>query len=142
MNKFKQFILGLAGAVALTALPRGRCTMPEKNQTMRAVAPEDIRAETYVTLLREVIEVFPFGCLSESSWRKIEPLRVTVSCDEAGTPLRVIDVCLPFILVEDPCCRHRTLDVRRHQVARLKGRYARKAFDRMRADAKKRRKHG
>ena len=39
-------------------------------------------------------------------------------------PMKVVEVCLPFVLVERATGRHRTLDVRRHKLARVSDRYA------------------
>jgi hypothetical protein len=95
----------------------------------KALAPEDVRPGDYVTLLYTVAEVPTFWWLDEG-WNvpHDEPVRIrfTTTCD--GTPLRVKSVCLPFVLVKAPGGRALTLDLRRCQLARLDGDYAKEAW--------------
>lgn len=102
--------------------------MKHKVKTTRKVAPEDMRPGDYVTVAHETAE-FIF-CLDE--WRKqVEPTRVTFMPDCAGQPLRVVSVCLPYVLVRTPERKHETLDLRRHHLVRLSRAYGKQAFDRL-----------
>lgn len=64
------------------------------------------------------IEYLRFGCE-----RVIEPPRLTLISDEAGRPLKVVSLCRPFVLVEDPNGQHVPLDLRSRRLARLSGSY-------------------
>lgn len=99
----------------------------------KPVAPEDLKTETYVAALSMLIEHLP---CEESPWKRPEPVRtVWLPTENAGVPLRVVEVCLPFVLVEQPDGKHQTLDTRRYRLARLSERYAKKAVKRLRGDA-------
>jgi hypothetical protein len=108
----------------------------DKDHTLvRPVAPEDIRRGTHVAVLYFVFEYIPFGC--DEAWQDPRPRRVEVlPGPDAGTPLRVREVCLPYILVEHPDGKHRTLDVRRYRLGLLSERFAGKAFKRLAAGPK------
>ena len=105
-----------------------------KDMTLvRPLAPEDIRRGTHVAVLYFVLEYLPFGC--DEAWQQpMKPRRVEVlPGPESGTPLRVREVCLPYILVEHPDGKHRTIDVRRYRLGLLSERVAEKAFKRLAA---------
>ena len=93
----------------------------------RHVSPEDLRVDDYVTISRQTHELL-FGSVCEEGWRRPRIERVTVRCDEAGYPLRIVRLCLPFVLVTDPSGSHRVLDVRCHELAKLSPRFGKKAF--------------
>ncbi|MAE66801.1 MAG: hypothetical protein CMJ18_21290 [Phycisphaeraceae bacterium] len=60
--------------------------------------------------------------------RDVETSRVRYIPEQSGRPLKVLGVCLPFVLVRRPDGRHVTLDLRRHHVVRLSKSYGRRAF--------------
>jgi hypothetical protein len=45
--------------------------------------------------------------------------------ETSGQPLKVLSVCLPFVCVKDALGETRTLDLRKHRLARLDSRFAR-----------------
>lgn len=94
--------------------------------TMAATAaPEDLKRGDYVSILNEVVE-FPTCCWLELPMRAAEePVRVRFMSLDAGVPLKVQAVCLPFVFVRHPNGRLETLDVRRLQLARVGRGYAR-----------------
>ncbi len=100
----------------------------------RSLPPEDIAAGQYVTVLHEVCEFLPWDCRQEASWRPVQPLRTLCLPESGGVPMKVIQVCLPFVLVERPNGRHRTLDVRRYKLARVSDQYGDEAFRRIRQE--------
>lgn len=51
-------------------------------------------------------------------------------------PFRVVEVCVPFVLVAEPDGAHRTLDLRRHRLARVSDRFGQRAFARLRRQAR------
>jgi hypothetical protein len=89
------------------------------------VAPEDVAVGDFIALLNEVAEVpsFYWPC---ADWRlpHDQPVRIRFMPREAGLPLKVKSLCLPFVLVKHPAGEMRTLDVRQCQLARLDRKYA------------------
>jgi len=108
---------------------------PEKETALaRPVAPEDIRPGVYIAILYVALEYFT-GC--DESWQPLRLRRIDILPGaDGGTPLRVREVCLPYLLVEQPDGRHRTIDVRRYRLAVLSERYAEKSIKRLAARPK------
>lgn len=98
----------------------------------RPLAPEDLRSGQFVCIMHVMHEYIPFWCLEEATFREPEPVRLFCLAEEAGTPLRVVEVCVPFVLVEQPDGAHRTLDLRRHRLAGVSERFGERAFKRLR----------
>jgi hypothetical protein len=86
----------------------------------RALAPEDVRAGDFVAVLYEVVE-WPswFWCGDSTLVPRDEPVRIATIPRDEPVPKKVRAVCLPFVLVRDPCGRESMLDVRRCRLARL-----------------------
>lgn len=103
--------------------------------TCKPLAPDDLVPGTHVAALFVYTEHLPFSvlCGDDEPWRSREVIRTRwlPTCD-AGMPLRIVSVCLPFVLVERPDGKHATLDVRRIRLARLSEHFARKATKRLR----------
>jgi hypothetical protein len=94
--------------------------------TMAAtVAPEDLRAGDYVAVLNEIVEVCSCHWLELSMHPPEEPVRVRTMSLDAGEPLKVQAVCLPFVFVRHIGGRLETLDIRRMQIVRLSRSYVR-----------------
>lgn len=107
----------------------------------KALAPEEIRRGDFVTPLYVVSE-WPswYWDDDDALHPRDELVRIrSVPCDEA-TPLEVIDVCLPFVLVDTPQGEGKTLDVRRVRLARLDRRFARQARQALRRREKRARR--
>lgn len=99
----------------------------------KSIAPEDLRPGRYVAVLYEICEILPFGVLMRETPGTIpatvKPVRVAwlpCDCDECkpGQPLKVIAVCLPFVLIEDAQKKQRAIDTRRLKLARVSKSYA------------------
>jgi hypothetical protein len=95
----------------------------------RPLAPEEVRAGDFVAVLHVTYELPSFYWCAES-YRipHNEPVRLQYLPDDAGTPLKVRAVCLPFVLVKMHDGQHRTLDLRKHRLARLDRRFAKIAW--------------
>jgi hypothetical protein len=95
----------------------------------KALAPEEIRAGDYVTLLHIVAEVPSFFWFSEC-WNlpPNQPVRIRFTSATDGAPLKVESLCLPFVLVKNAAGDKTTLDVRKCQLARLDRTYAKQAW--------------
>ena len=108
----------------------------------RTLAPEDVRAGIDIAVLTETVELIPF-CLVESPSGTPPLRRYELLATPIGVPLRVRAVCVPFVLVETPRGKRRTLDLRRTRVAELDEAYARearRAFAPKRTSKRKRRR--
>lgn len=114
--------------------------MSTTSNIARTVAPEDIAPGAYVTILHVIDEFLPLVLDSnDASWRSVQPLRVRwLPCGEHA-PMKVKSVCLPFVFARLPDGRHRTLDVRQHQLAEVSDAYGRSVFDAARDQRKRRR---
>lgn len=117
------------------ALPAAIEANMDHLRTSSAVAPEDIRRGDYLAILRQVCEYVPLFSEGKPEDGGL-PRRILLLPKQGGMPLRVIEVCLPFLLVEQVDGTHTTLDARRSRFARLTEEYARLATKRIRADRK------
>ena len=109
--------------------------MSDNNELARATPPEEIRAGDYVAVLHIVGEHLPCAW-GEESWKAAAPVRM-LWLPWTNVPMRVQEVCLPFLLVRDPDGKSQTLDVRRYRLARVSERFGRKAFKRLATKKKK-----
>jgi hypothetical protein len=107
----------------------------------KALAPEDIRPGDFVTPLFTITELPSFWWSGES-WNipHDQPVRIrlTYNCD--GMPMRVKSVCLPFVLTKSPAGEQNTIDLRKCQVARLGHGYAKRAWKAYKKSAAQRKK--
>ncbi len=99
------------------------------------IAPEDLRRGCYVAVLH-VIDQYPAFCFDLPG--RTELVNIRSLPDDEIQPLKVIDVCLPFVTVIKPDRGIVTLDVRRHEMARLDDVYARRVVKRLRPPLSKR----
>ncbi len=108
--------------------------MERQDPTSRQIAPEDVRPGDYVTLSKQTCEFLPSDC--DASWRSdVRLLRAEYIPYDSGEPLKVVSVCLPFVLVKNSDGRHETLDLRRQRLMRLADTFGRQAWKSMRAVA-------
>ena len=106
--------------------------MSRKKPSLAAsIAPEDIRRGHYVAVLH-VIDQYCAYWFDHLPGR-IEPVNIRTLPEDEPQPLRVIEVCLPFVTALRPDGTVVTLDVRRHELARLDDAYARRVVKRLRA---------
>lgn len=103
----------------------------------KPLAPEDIAVGDHVAVLSIVTQHLNFAALfgCDEAWnRRPDVLRIRwLPTDDLGTPMRVIRICLPFVLVEAVDGKSRTLDTRQVQLARLSDDFAKKAGKRLRS---------
>ncbi|TVQ30602.1 MAG: hypothetical protein EA376_12125 [Phycisphaeraceae bacterium] len=100
---------------------------PTTTRAARTLAPEDIRPGMYVTAMFIIDEDLPLFDASDVRDERVRPLRWR-RAPWATAPGRVVDVCLPFVLIEEPSGDPVQVDVRRTILARLSKRYGRSAF--------------
>jgi hypothetical protein len=97
------------------------------------VAAEDLHCGDMVALLNETYEYPSFLWCSDSQLAPPEqPVRIPWRSPDAGIPLRVKAICLPFVFVQDAAGGYRTLDVRQCQLVRLRRDYARLVWRKLR----------
>lgn len=107
----------------------------------KLLAPEDVRAGDYVAVLRVTYEVPSFYWCGEPALEdRSDLVRLRMLPDQPAMPLKVVAVCLPFVLVSSPTGEARTLDLRRHQIARLDRSFAKSARRLRKAKSKQRAK--
>jgi hypothetical protein len=106
----------------------------------QSLAPEDIAPGDYVSVLHEVFE-YPswYWCDESFAASREQVVRIAYTPRDEATPLKVRAVCLPFVLVQQPCGRTRTLDVRTSRLARLDRAYAAAARNALKKQSKRRR---
>ena len=95
----------------------------------KTLAPEDVCVGDYVAPLYEAYDYPSFcWCSDAVIVDRQQTVRIEFMAREGGVPLKVIAVCLPFVLVKRPQGKPRTLDVRQVKLARLDNKYASKAW--------------
>ena len=100
----------------------------------KALAPEDIRPGHYLMKLHCVGECFALlrGITEQDEYR-VQKLRYQFLPPEIE-PLRVVSVCLPYVLVKNRDGKHALLDTRNVQFARLRKRFARRSMAGLKQD--------
>ncbi len=114
----------------------------EKTSLAALVAHEDLRIGDYVSVLNETFEVPSFFWCDTSQMPVDEPVRLRYCARNAGRPLRVKAICLPFVHVKTPVRSTRILDVRKVQLVRLQKRYAKIVWKDLCKRQKKKKKSG
>lgn len=105
--------------------------------TARSLAPEDVRPGQYVIITQVVYEFLPYAYLFEiNRSQPIELLRIAYTSPDCK-PMRVVDVCLPVVVVKMPTGEHNTLDTRQVRLARVPLRFGRDTFIRLRRKRKR-----
>lgn len=98
------------------------------------VAGEDLARGDYVSFLNETVDLPSFfwdGCGAGLSPHELVRLKL-IPCD-AGQPLKVIAVCLPFVYAKAPRGETATIDTRRTQLVRLDRRCAKVVWKALRS---------
>ena len=84
------------------------------------VAGEDLKQGDYVTVLSETIQLPSYlWCGSNDLLSADEPIQYRYLPRDAGLPLKVVAICLPFVYAKEPTGGINTLDIRQKQLARL-----------------------
>ena len=111
--------------------------MVKQTETVKTLAPEDIRVGQYVMELRMIVE-FPRIPCDGDEWKSIRTVRLALTPWCTGEPMRVRALCLPFVRVKYANGRHGTVDVRRWELAAVTDAYGEAIF--ARAKRKRRKK--
>lgn len=110
-------------------------TKPHYGRTLSTmVAGEDLRRGDFVALFTQVCELPSyFWDDADFSLSPHELVRLTHIPREAGVPLKIMSVSLPFVYVVRPNKTVKTIDLRQTQLVRLAPRCAKTVWKRMRA---------
>ncbi|MEO0515024.1 MAG: hypothetical protein AAF086_06985 [Planctomycetota bacterium] len=101
-----------------------------KLTTTRPLAPEDLRVGDGVAVARVTVQVM--ACDDPPAGQTHNRvLKADFIPRDAGDPLRVVGVCLPFVLAVNAARQHVTLDVRRQHLVHLDPAYTRCAFKKL-----------
>lgn len=104
--------------------------MTQEITAIKRLAPEDIAPGLFIAITGKYDEVMPYWLFDSVPARGVEYLRVpSIDCAD-GEPLRILAVCLPFVLTEEADGRTRTLDIRQHMLASVDEMYALELFTR------------
>lgn len=98
---------------------------------IRRIAPEDIAPGVYVVLHQSMVVDRP-GFLDRALGATARPDRYLEVPEGMQPPMRVVGVCLPYVLCETPHGYPVQFDLRRHVLARLDARYAYDTVKRLR----------
>ena len=95
-------------------------TVTYKTQAVKTLAPEDVQVGEYVAVTSETVE-FPAHLLDCGFQSQSEPVRMRfLPYRNVGDPLKVLAVCLPFVVVKKVEQKSATkLDLRQCALARL-----------------------
>src|SRR2546423_12265424 len=101
----------------------------------KPIAPEDLARDTYVAALFIFTQHLTWAELcGEDDWRRRGVVRTCwLPSRDIGLPLRIAEICLPFLLIERPDGTFAVIDTRQVRLGRLSERFGRKAFKRLRA---------
>ncbi len=95
----------------------------------KPLAPEEIRLGDFVSPLHVFYDLPSFFWCNDAATQPREQLvRLCYLPESGGVPLKVISVCLPFVLVKQPSGSRQTLDIRKVRLARLDAKYAKAAW--------------
>lgn len=109
--------------------------MTTTNLLSHVLAPEDIQVGDYLAILRVTSEyVVPPWQRTDCNPELTPVMRFAHYPANTGRPLKVLEICLPFVLVEKPNGKHTSLDVRRMQLARISAAYGERVFALKRAE--------
>ena len=106
----------------------------------RPIAAEDLHCGDFVAVLSEITEFPSFLWYDDLNARSPhQPVRVQWQGRYNQAPLRVKDLCIPYVFVKSAHGCYETLDVRQCQLARLSPRYAKRVWKLLRKKRSKRR---
>lgn len=98
--------------------------MTSQIMSRRVRSPEDIQVGDFVVVLHKHYQVLPDSIEPSVQGVQLEPMRVTLMPFDAGTPLKVVAVSLPFIMTDSAGGMREAIDTRRHVLAKVDPAYA------------------
>jgi hypothetical protein len=107
-------------AEALSLTMKSQTVLPLEPSAAATIAGEDLASGDYIALLNQTVD-FP-SFLWDACGASLSPhelVRLKVIPGNAGRPMRVIAICLPFVYAKTPKGKTATIDTRRTQLVRL-----------------------
>lgn len=149
---FPRIRLNLAGIIGVAASRSrivARCdvthrlnmktkSLPQLEPSAAAtVAGEDIACGEYVSVLNERVDLpsYLWDC-SGAALSPHELVSLRFIPENAGQPLKVIAICLPFVYAQAPTGQMTTIDTRRMQLVRLNRKCAKVVWKQLQSSAK------
>lgn len=106
------------------------------NQLSRRVrSPEDLRVGEFFTITHTLIELLPDTLEPKVGGGEVDLVRATCMPHDAGVPMKVIAVCLPFVIAEYANHHRVVVDTRRHALVKVDAGYAFAAKDKAQQEA-------
>jgi hypothetical protein len=100
-----------------------------------SVAGEDVNCGDYVAVLSYVYELPTYLWSSCSDFLPADEIvRLRMIPDDAGVPLKVLAICLPFVYALTSSGEMKTLDLRRQRIARLDRASAKQVWKQLRTN--------
>ncbi len=100
---------------------------PAPMNAAHPVAAEDLRIGDFITVVEVDMQYMPFSC-DDAFDPPRRAARLAYLPDNAGWPLKVVTIGLPFVLVRWPSGRHGVVDLRTDRIVRLASTFGNKAF--------------
>ncbi|WP_425617149.1 hypothetical protein NA78x_000820 [Anatilimnocola sp. NA78] len=102
------------------------------------LAPEDVACGDFVALLKTTFELPSYMWDVAQGMLPVDELvRLQMIPSDAGVPLKVFAVCLPFVYVKTADGTVKTLDMRREQIVRLDHDCGKEVWDELKPGKKK-----
>ena len=117
-------------------------------QLARVLAPDDFKTGIYVAVLRVRVEFLSCGFFGAvTSDTELVTFSIMPCDDDIPAAMRVVEFCLPFVLVRKPCGKTITLDTRRYALVQVSKEFGKSVFGeakrlRREAEGKKKRSKG
>ncbi|MBX2852035.1 MAG: hypothetical protein KTR15_09855 [Phycisphaeraceae bacterium] len=108
----------------------------------RIRSPEDICVGDFVAVTHTRYQYVPDNLEPMLGGTEIEPISLTALPYDAGTPMKVIERCLPFVIGETAQDARVVIDTRRHALTRVSEAYAMAAKPKPKKSEKKRKGKG
>lgn len=90
----------------------------------RQIAPDDIKVGDYVAITHQQIQCIDYYASEYKHEMTLARLQLIYNDDDAGIPLLVMRLCLPFVLVRKPDKKYQMVDIRRFRLVKLDDQYA------------------
>jgi hypothetical protein len=92
--------------------------------SQRVRSPEDIRVGDFIVVSQTRYQYVPDNLEPMLGGTEIEPISLTALPGDAGTPMKVIERCLPFVIGETAHDARVVIDTRRHALMKVSEAYA------------------
>lgn len=98
--------------------------MTTRTTSRRVRSPEDIRVGDFIAVLAKRYQFLPDHMETGLVGSSVEPIEMTLIPCDAGQPMKVVSLSLPFVMTEGPDGTRNALDTRQHALAIVDEDYA------------------